>query len=124
MVVVLSLSSCTPIARHPKRRHSDSPAPRLSTARQELSGLRRSPHGSYLNTPMSPDAQGPISVTLNGETREVPAGLTVRTLLVHLGVPSNAAVERNLVLVPRGQHAETAVQAGDRFEVVHLVGGG
>lgn len=72
-------------------------------------------------TPSSPSA---IPVTINGEPREVPAGLTVSGLLRHLGVPANAAVERNLELVPRAQHPATAVEAGDTFEVVHLVGGG
>ena len=42
-----------------------------------------------------------ISVTINGDAHEVPAGLTVRGLLAHLGLPATAAVERNLVLVPR-----------------------
>ncbi len=73
---------------------------------------------------MSPSSPLAIPVTVNGEPREVPPGLTVSALLQHLGVPGNAAVERNLELVPRAQHPTTAVEAGDTFEVVHLVGGG
>ncbi len=65
-----------------------------------------------------------LSVTINGDTHTVHAGLTVRGLLAHLGVPATAAVERNLVLVPRAHHAETLLAEGDRLEVVHLVGGG
>ena len=74
---------------------------------------------------MPVDATAPlISVTINGDAHTVPAGLTVRGLLAHLGVPATAAVERNLVLVPRAHHAETLLAEGDRLEVVHLVGGG
>lgn len=65
-----------------------------------------------------------ISVTINGDAHAVPAGLTVRGLLAHLGVPATAAVERNLKLVPRARHTETLLAEGDRLEVVHLVGGG
>ena len=35
-----------------------------------------------------------------------------------------AAVERNLALVPRAQHAQTSLASGDSLEVVQLVGGG
>ena len=38
--------------------------------------------------------------------------------------PRTLAVERNLELVPRGQHAATPLAPGDRLEVVTLVGGG
>jgi sulfur carrier protein len=34
------------------------------------------------------------------------------------------AVEINLEVVPRAQHRETVLNAGDRVEVVTLVGGG
>ena len=53
---------------------------------------------------------------LRGETQ---------TLLQTLELdPRTLAVERNLELVPRGQHAATPLAAGDRLEVVTLVGGG
>ncbi len=65
-----------------------------------------------------------ISVTVNGDAHAVPAGLSVRALLAHLGVPASAAVERNLQLVPRARHGDTLLAEGDRLEVVHLVGGG
>jgi thiamine biosynthesis protein ThiS len=45
--------------------------------------------------------------------------------LAHLGVSSGrVAVERNLAIVPRPQWDKTEVSSGDRFEIVHLVGGG
>jgi sulfur carrier protein len=68
---------------------------------------------------------GQIQVFINGEPREVPAGLGVASLLEHLGMRADrVAIERNLEILPRSAWATTAVQAGDRFEIVHLVGGG
>ena len=70
------------------------------------------------------DAQ-PLTLTVNGEPREVPAGTTVAALLARLDVPARgSAVERNRELVPRRDHAATALAAGDRVEIVTLVGGG
>ncbi|QDT14313.1 sulfur carrier protein ThiS [Alienimonas californiensis] len=75
-------------------------------------------------TPPAPTTAG-LSLTVNGEPREFPAGLTVAGLLEELGVPTRgSAVERNRELVPRRQHAETPLQSGDRIEIVTLVGGG
>ena len=64
-------------------------------------------------------------MVINGEQRQVPAGVSVARLLVHLGISApRVAVERNLQLLPRAQWDATAVAAGDRYEIVHLVGGG
>ena len=64
-------------------------------------------------------------MSVNGEAREVPAGTTVAELLRVLALESErVAVERNGRLVPRAQHAATALAEGDRLEVVTLVGGG
>lgn len=66
-----------------------------------------------------------MTVTINGERREIPDGLTVAALLDHLGMtPSRVAIERNLEIAPRARWNEIAVAADDRFEIVHLVGGG
>lgn len=62
---------------------------------------------------------------VNGERQEVPAGVNVSALLAHLGITSGrVAIERNLDLLPRTQWDTTAVAPGDRYEIVHLVGGG
>jgi sulfur carrier protein len=62
---------------------------------------------------------------VNGQTHEVPPGLGVIGLLTHLGLPvDRVAIERNLEILPRSQWSSTIVQPGDRFEIVHLVGGG
>ena len=66
-----------------------------------------------------------MTIQVNGETREMPAGCTVAALLDELGVSRpHVAVELNLEVVPRAQHAETALKDGDKLEVVTLVGGG
>ena len=38
--------------------------------------------------------------------------------------PRKVAVERNLEVVPRSTLGEVEVSDGDRFEIVHFVGGG
>jgi thiamine biosynthesis protein ThiS len=64
-------------------------------------------------------------VTLNGEERGIPDGVTIRQLLEHLELTGGpVAVEINRAIVPRAEHAIRAVAAGDTVEIVHLVGGG
>jgi sulfur carrier protein len=66
-----------------------------------------------------------IQIIVNGEEREVPAGLGVPGLLSHLGLPAErVAIERNLEILPRSQWSSAPVLPGDRFEIVHFVGGG
>jgi thiamine biosynthesis protein ThiS len=66
-----------------------------------------------------------IQIVVNGEAREVPPGLPVTGLLSHLGLPvDRVAIERNLEILPKSEWLSTVVQSGDRFEIVHLVGGG
>lgn len=71
------------------------------------------------------EAAGGMLISVNGQPREVATGATVAELLLTLGLDARQlAVERNLELVPRGAHGETRLAAGDRVEVVTLVGGG
>lgn len=66
-----------------------------------------------------------MKVTVNGEPREIPAGLTVSGLVTHLGLTDGpVAVELNREVVPRAEHASTALSEGDELEIVHFVGGG
>lgn len=66
-----------------------------------------------------------IQIIVNGESRIVPEGLGVHALLSHLGLPADrVAIERNLEILPRTQWGATKIQQGDRYEIVHLVGGG
>jgi sulfur carrier protein len=66
-----------------------------------------------------------VRVTINGEVRDVPAGLSVLALVEHLGLGEGpVAVERNREVVPRAEHGRVQVLADDVIEVVHFVGGG
>jgi len=66
-----------------------------------------------------------MTVTINGERREIPEGLSVSALLDHLGFTNKrVAIERNLEILPRAQWRQTQVESNDTFEIVHFVGGG
>jgi thiamine biosynthesis protein ThiS len=66
-----------------------------------------------------------VEIRINGEPRTVPSGLTLAGLLAELRLGARyVAVERNLSVVPRTQHAECILQPGDELEIVTLVGGG
>jgi thiamine biosynthesis protein ThiS len=66
-----------------------------------------------------------MKLTINGEPREFPDGLTLAALIAQLGMKADrVAVELNLEIVPRPQWEATALKNGDKLEVVHFVGGG
>ncbi|MDH4556343.1 sulfur carrier protein ThiS [Pseudomonas sp. BN417] len=66
-----------------------------------------------------------MRIQLNGESFELPDGQTVADLIACLDLAGRrVAVELNLDIVPRSQHAATALCEGDRVEVVHAIGGG
>lgn len=66
-----------------------------------------------------------MRIQLNGEAFELPDGETVAGLIGRLDLAGRrVAVELNLDIVPRSQHASTALKDGDRVEIVHAIGGG
>jgi sulfur carrier protein len=66
-----------------------------------------------------------ISIVVNGESRTVAAGATALGLLQDLGLDGRpVAVEVNELVVPRPRLGSCVLQAGDRLEIVTLVGGG
>ena len=66
-----------------------------------------------------------MRLLINGEERELAAGLTLADLLADLNMkPDRVAVERNGEIVPRNQWASTILGEHDRLEIVHFVGGG
>ncbi|HWE06534.1 MAG TPA: sulfur carrier protein ThiS [Rhizomicrobium sp.] len=66
-----------------------------------------------------------LALNINGEERRFDRLLTVRELLIHLGLdPAKIAVERNLEIVPRSSYADIRLGDGDRIEIVHFIGGG
>jgi sulfur carrier protein len=66
-----------------------------------------------------------MQLIVNGESKNVPDGLTVRGLIEHLGLTEGpVAVERNREVVPRAEHGSVQLAADDVLEIVHFVGGG
>lgn len=66
-----------------------------------------------------------MDIILNGQIRTLRAGATISELLqAELLGERRVAVEVNGQIVPRGQHETHPLQAGDRVEVVHALGGG
>ena len=66
-----------------------------------------------------------MKITVNGDTIEVPDGLTVAGLLDHLAVKREfTAVAVNREVTPRSAHASTMLREGDRLEIVRPMGGG
>ena len=65
-----------------------------------------------------------MQLTINGEARDVPEGLSLAGLLGHLELTQGmVAIERNREVVPRREHASVFLQAGDVLEIVQFVGG-
>ena len=65
-----------------------------------------------------------MTLTINGERREVLDGLTVAALVSQLGIRGRVAVELNGDVLRQSQHPETTLRDGDTLEVVTFVGGG
>ncbi len=67
-----------------------------------------------------------MNIELNGENFVPEANVsTVSNLLESLGIPSTkVAVERNREIVPKTAYEETVIADGDKFEIVHFIGGG
>lgn len=66
-----------------------------------------------------------IRVTVNGDSRDVAASLTVKGLIESLDLhPGLVVVERNREILDRDRYDEVELEAGDVLELVHFVGGG
>jgi sulfur carrier protein len=69
-----------------------------------------------------------LTLILNGQSRAfdaLPQSASLEQLIGELGLKGDrVAVEHNGEIGPRTVWAETTVNAGDRLEVVHFVGGG
>ncbi|PZU47699.1 MAG: thiamine biosynthesis protein ThiS [Sphingomonas sp.] len=66
-----------------------------------------------------------ISIRLNGEPRELPAGSSVAALVASLELAKGrVAVERNREIVPMSAWDNVTLAEGDEVEIVHFVGGG
>lgn len=66
-----------------------------------------------------------MKIRINGEDREIAAGLNLGGLLESLQIrPGRVVVERNREIVPRDSFGSTLLNEGDVVEIVHFVGGG
>jgi len=66
-----------------------------------------------------------MQILLNGESRIIPENSTAQTLLESLGIQAKRlAMEVNLEIVPRSLFSQTALQSGDKVEIVQAIGGG
>ncbi len=66
-----------------------------------------------------------MQILLNGEPFELPLNASITDVLARLDLlGKRVAVELNLDIVPRSQHATTLLAEGDQVEVVHAIGGG
>jgi thiamine biosynthesis protein ThiS len=66
-----------------------------------------------------------MKLHINGDEKTFDSSLTLAALVEILGMKADRiAVELNLDIVPRDRWTETALNEGDRLEIVHFVGGG
>ena len=65
-----------------------------------------------------------MTVTVNGNARDLPEGETLRALVARYDLtPEKVAIELNRRLV-RAEKYDTALKDGDQVEIVTFVGGG
>jgi thiamine biosynthesis protein ThiS len=66
-----------------------------------------------------------MRLIINGAVREAPSLSTVAELATWLDLPTfGSALELNGEVIRQADHISTALQEGDRLEIVRLVGGG
>ncbi len=66
-----------------------------------------------------------MQITLNGELREIPDGISVAGLLELLALPpARLAVELDRAIVKQADWAARVLHPGACVEIVHFVGGG
>lgn len=66
-----------------------------------------------------------MQIEVNGKSRDVESGQSVAVLLSELELDGRlVVVELNRQIVRHTDRSEMVLQAGDRVEIVHFVGGG
>lgn len=75
---------------------------------------------------MTPGISGTtIDVEVNGRGETIPAEMTIADLLQLRQIGRQlVAIERNGEIVPKNEFDSIRLEAGDRLEIVHFVGGG
>ena len=66
-----------------------------------------------------------ITLTVNGQQRDLPTPMTVRRLLEHEAITHPfVAVARNGDVLHQDEYDRVVVENGDTLEIVRMVGGG
>jgi thiamine biosynthesis protein ThiS len=66
-----------------------------------------------------------LHIQINGEPREVEPNTSLPQLVASLNLKAEqVAIELNQEVVRRSEWASTVLQADDKIEIVHFVGGG
>ena len=66
-----------------------------------------------------------MTITLNGDTHDVPGPLSVSALLQQLEIDARrVAVELNTAVVKKAAYDSSVIKDGDEVEIVNFVGGG
>ena len=66
-----------------------------------------------------------MKITLNGESKEIPDGITAAQLVEFLELRGRRmAIEINAEIVPRSTYTACRLSPGDHVEIVHAIGGG
>lgn len=66
-----------------------------------------------------------MEILLNGEIHKIPRDCLLSELIVLLNLQEKRiAVEINGEIVPRSEYPHWRLQAGDKVEIVHAIGGG
>ncbi len=66
-----------------------------------------------------------LTITVNGETRQLRAPATLLDLLANLELDARqVVVELNREIIRRPRLGDTTLSTGDQVELVHFVGGG
>lgn len=66
-----------------------------------------------------------MQISVNGDTLEMRDGASLTELVEQMGLTGKRiAIELNAEIIPRSEHAGTALTQGDNVEIVHAIGGG
>lgn len=78
-----------------------------------------------MNIPGADRSDAAFEIIVNGEAYPAPPGASALDVVAALGLAGRPlAVEVNEAVVPRARLADCMLKAGDRLEIVTLVGGG
>ena len=66
-----------------------------------------------------------MKISVNGEIKELPEGISVRELIERLSLPPRRmAIEVNKQVIRKQDWSELTIRDNDHVEIVHFVGGG